>query len=221
MSFDGSAIDGFSRVQESDVLALTATPPPSRSCRGLRGPECAPRVFCDIVDLDGSAPSRAVPASGCVASLKAPAVDGFTFFVSPEVEYFYSDALRPGRGARPPLDGGSYFDLLPSTISAAESVARRCSLSKRWASGVEHAQHEDAPSQHEIDLRYTDALSHGRHRHDRCATSSRSSHARPAWPPASCPSPSRRRAGLGHAHHLLAVARRGQRLRRPRRPRTV
>jgi glutamine synthetase len=160
MTFDGSAIDGFSRVQESDVLArpdaTTFQLLPWHGTTGRDG-DGAPvaRVVCDIFDLDGS------PFQGCPRHVLRRALQrahnlGFTFFAAPELEFFYfadSDGSHPPRG----LDSGSYFELTASDRSS--DIRQRTVLTlEEMGIPVEHAQHEDAPSQHEIDLRYTDAL---------------------------------------------------------------
>jgi glutamine synthetase len=154
MTFDGSAIDGFSRTQESDVLAR----PDLTTFQLLpwyeEGAGVA-RVFCDINNIDGS------PFEGCPRQQLRHVLDdahrqGYNFFVAPEVEYFYFEDLDPTRPPRP-IDHGSYFDLLPDDVGS--QLRRRTVLTlEEMGIGVEHAQHEDAPGQHEIDLRYTDAL---------------------------------------------------------------
>ncbi len=154
MTFDGSAIDGFSRVQESDVLAR----PDLTTFQLLPWyPEGAgvARVFCDIVNIDGS-PFEGCPRQQLRRVLASTLEQGYTFFVAPEVEYFYFDSADPASGPRP-LDSGSYFDLLPDDLGS--QLRRRSVLVlEEMGIGVEHAQHEDAPGQHEIALRYTDAL---------------------------------------------------------------
>jgi glutamine synthetase len=154
MTFDGSAIDGFSRTQESDVLAR----PDLTTFQLLpwyeEGAGVA-RVFCDINNIDGS------PFEGCPRQQLRHVLDdahrqGYNFFVAPEIEYFYFEDLDPTRPPRP-IDRGSYFDLLPDDVGSR--LRRRTVLIlEEMGIGVEHAQHEDAPGQHEIDLRYTDAL---------------------------------------------------------------
>ena len=154
MTFDGSAIDGFSRVQESDVLArpdLTTFQllPWYEEGAGIA------RVFCDIVNIDGSA-FEGCPRQQLRRVLGDARDQGYTFFVAPEIEYFYFDSLDPTSSPRP-IDDGSYFDLTPDDV--ASQLRRRTVLTlEEMGIGVEHAQHEDAPGQHEIDLRYTDAL---------------------------------------------------------------
>jgi glutamine synthetase len=154
LTFDGSSIDGFSRTTESDVLAR-----PDLSTFELL-PWYEPghgiaRVFCDIVTIDG-APFLGCPRQQLRRVLGEAHAQGYTFYVAPEIEYFYFTSLDPVRSPEP-LDHGSYFDLLPDDL--ASQLRRRTVLTlEEMGIGVEHAQHEDAPSQHEIDLRYTDAL---------------------------------------------------------------
>ena len=154
MTFDGSAVDGFSRVQEADVLAR----PDAKTFQILpvrddRAPVA--RMFCDIVNLDGT-PFAGDPRNTLKRALEKARERGFSFFCSPDLEYFYFADADP---AHPPqaLDSGSYFDLTPADM--ASEVRRRTVLTlEDMGVPVEKSQHEDAPSQHEIDLRYTDAL---------------------------------------------------------------
>lgn len=151
MTFDGSAIDGFSRVQESDVIAL---PDPTTFSLLPTDPSTA-RVFCDIYNLDST------PFEGCPRNTLRRALDrahtlGYSFFAAPELEYFYFSSTA-GSTTPVPLDSGSYFEL---TVSDLGSQLRKRTVLALEDMGipVEYSQHEDAPSQHEIDLRYTDAL---------------------------------------------------------------
>jgi len=154
MTFDGSAIDGFSRVQEADVLARP-DPDTFQVVPWHTQEDTVARVFCDISNLDGS-PFEGDPRHTLRRTLERARGIGYTFFVAPEMEYFYfadDDPAHLPAG----LDAGSYFDL---TVADLSSDLRRRSVLMLEEMGipVEHAQHEDAPSQHEIDLRYTDAL---------------------------------------------------------------
>ncbi len=154
MTFDGSAIDGFSRTRESDVLArpdLTTFQLLPWYDEGVG----VARVFCDIDNIDGT-PFEGCPRQQLRRVLREARSQGYTFFVAPEVEYFYFDELDPTRAPHP-IDNGSYFDLLADDVG---SQLRRHTvlMLEEMGIGVEHAQHEDAPGQHEIDLRYTDAL---------------------------------------------------------------
>ncbi|HEY5010247.1 MAG TPA: glutamine synthetase family protein, partial [Acidimicrobiales bacterium] len=166
MTFDGTSIDGFSRVhsidgesqvQETDVLAR----PDLTTFQLLpwyeEGAGVA-RVFCDIVNIDGT-PFDGCPRQQLRRVLDEARAQGYTFFVAPEIEYFYFEGLDTTT-APVPIDRGSYFDLLPD--DTASQLRRRTVLTlEEMGIGVEHAQHEDAPGQHEIDLRYTDALTMG------------------------------------------------------------
>jgi glutamine synthetase len=161
MTFDGSAIDGFSRVQESDVLArpdpntFQLLPWHGQGLRGERPEVSVARVVCDIVDLDGT-PFQGDPRQVLRRSLERAHDRGFTFFVAPEIEYFYFADADPSHGPSG-LDTGSYFEL--TVADRASDIRQRTVLTlEEMGIPVEHAQHEDAPSQHEIDLRYTDAL---------------------------------------------------------------
>jgi len=154
MTFDGSAVDGFSRVQEADVLAR-----PDASTFQLlplhgEGQSVA-RVFCDVVNLDGT-PFAGCPRLALHRVLEDAHERGYTFFAAPELEYFYFQDLDPSAELLP-LDAGGYFDLAVADLPT--ELRRETVLTlEEMGIPVEHAQHEDAPSQHEIDLRYTDAL---------------------------------------------------------------
>jgi len=155
VQFDGSAIDGFSRVQEADVLAF----PDASSFQlmpGGEGGEMSARVFCDLQNLDGT-PFEGDPRQVLKRNLARAREAGFTLMCAPEVEFFYL-ASDDASQALQPLDSASYFDL---TTYDASSNIRRATIQRLEATGipVEYSFHEDAPSQHEIDLRYSDALS--------------------------------------------------------------
>lgn len=154
MTFDGSSIDGFSRVQESEMLAK----PDPETFQILPWKEVeAPvaRVFCDITRLDGS-PFEGDPRHVLRRALRQARDKGFSFFAAPELEFFYFESSDPSKPLVA-LDQGSYFDL---DVSSRSSDLRKRTVLALEDMGipVEYSQHEDAPSQHEIDLRYTDAL---------------------------------------------------------------
>jgi glutamine synthetase len=155
MTFDGSAIDGFSRVQESDVIARP-DPKTFQILPFRTGPEdTVARVFCDISNIDGS-PFEGDPRHVLRRALERAHEQGFSFFAAPEMEYFYF-AGNDGSSPPTPLDSGSYFELTVADL--ATDLRKRTVLTlEEMGIPVEYAQHEDAPSQHEIDLRYTDAL---------------------------------------------------------------
>ena len=152
--FDGSAIDGFSRVQESDVLAKP-DPTTFELLPWAEGGNTA-RMFCDIFSQEGE-PFEGDPRQVLRRNLEAARQTGYSFFVAPEMEFFY---FADGEPTHTPklLDSGSYFDLTTSDVA---SDLRRETISVLETMGipVEYSFHEDSPSQHEIDLRYTDAMS--------------------------------------------------------------
>ena len=155
LSFDGSAVDGFSRVQESDVLAR----PDAKTFQilPLRSDDASiARVVCDISNLDGT-PFEGDPRNVLKRALGRAREKGFSFYAAPEVEYFYFADGDP-RAALRPLDSGSYFELTVGELTA--DLRQRTVLTlEDMGIPVEYSQHEDSPSQHEIDLRHTDALS--------------------------------------------------------------
>ncbi len=155
MTFDGSSIDGFSRIQESDVLAVPD--PDTFELIPWSEPGAAEaRVFCDIQNLDGT-PFQGDPRQVLRRHVQAAHDEGLTFYIAPDVEFFYFEQPT-GPGQRPvPLDQGSYFDL--TTRDAAGNL-RKETIRKleQMSIPVEYSFHEDSPSQQEIDLRHTDAL---------------------------------------------------------------
>jgi glutamine synthetase len=152
MGFDGSSIDGFVRIQESDMVAF---PDPSTFQLLPWRPEegGVARMFCDIQTPDGS-PFDGDPRFILKRTLDKAADMGFTMYVGPELEYFY---FADHNGTEV-LDNGGYFDLTP--LDVASDLRRDTVLAlEKLGIPVEYSHHEVAPSQHEIDLRYTDALS--------------------------------------------------------------
>jgi glutamine synthetase len=154
MTFDGSSIDGFSRVQEADVLAI---PDPDTFELLPWGDPKAPeaRVFCDIHALDGS-PFAGDPRQVLRRHVQAAHDAGFTFYVAPDVEFFYFEP--PQQGKPPvPIDNGGFFDLTTNDVTGD---LRKQTIRTLETMGipVEYSFHEDAPGQQEIDLRHTDAL---------------------------------------------------------------
>jgi glutamine synthetase len=154
MTFDGSSIDGFSRVQESDVLAIPD--PNSFELLPWGDPEAPEaRMFCDIANLDGS-PFDGDPRQVLKRNLTKAREMGFNFYVAPDMEFFYFESSSTS--AKPvPLDSASFFDL---TVSDVAGPLRKRTIHTLEMMGipVEYSFHEDSPSQHEIDLRHTDAL---------------------------------------------------------------
>ncbi len=151
--FDGSAIDGFSRIQESDVLAKPD--PATFELLPWTDAGTTARMFCDI-HLPGGQPFDGDPRHVLRRNLDSALDAGFSFFVAPEMEFFYFADGDPSKSPTP-LDSGSYFDLTTSDV-ASDLRRRTISVLETMGIPVEYSFHEDSPSQHEIDLRYTDAL---------------------------------------------------------------
>jgi len=152
MGFDGSSIEGFARIDESDMVAL---PDPDTfhllPWQSKEHPAVA-RMFCDILKPGGE-PFEGDPRHVLKRNLKRAADRGYTYYVGPELEYFY---FRDSQGTET-LDQGGYFDLTP--LDAATDMRKDTVLTlEEMGIGVEYSHHETAPSQHEIDMRYTDAL---------------------------------------------------------------
>ena len=151
VTFDGASIEGFARVDEADMVAV---PDPSTfQLLPWRPRERAvARMFCDI-RVPGGETFEGDPRWVLKRTLARAAEEGLTFYVSPEIEFFY---FRDAESTEP-LDGGGYFDLTP--LDSGSDLRRETVLTlEEMGIGVALSHHEAAPSQHEIDLRYTDAL---------------------------------------------------------------
>ena len=151
MGFDGSSIEGFSRIEESDMIAK---PDPTTFQVLPWRPDEKPvaRMFCDILQPDGT-PYPGDPRYVLKRMLAKAAEKGYTNYLGPELEFFYfannagTECLdQGGYFDAPPLDGGN--DLRRATIFALESMGVR----------IEYSHHEVADSQHEIDMRYDEAM---------------------------------------------------------------
>ena len=156
IGFDGSAIEGFARVYESDMLAKPDPSTFSILPWRAEAPGTA-SMFCDIMLPDGN-PSYADPRYVLKRTLARAAEMGLTFYTHPEIEFFLFEE-KPKRGEAPvPVDSGGYFDHTPNVVG---HDFRRQAITMLEAMGisVEFSHHEGAPGQQEIDLRYADALS--------------------------------------------------------------
>ncbi len=151
MGFDGSSIEGFARIEESDMIAK---PDPStfQMVAWRQGERPVARMFCDILNPDGT-PYEGDPRYVLRRLLKQVYEKGFTFYVGPELEFF----TFKNDTSTDVLDTGGYFDSRPLDMG---SDLRRDVIFTLQAMGidVEYSHHEVAPSQHEIDLRYDEAL---------------------------------------------------------------
>jgi glutamine synthetase len=156
IGFDGSAIEGFAREFESDMLAkpdpATFTILPWRA-----EAQGAARMFCDITLPSGDA-SPADPRNVLRRTLAKASKMGYTCYTHPEIEFFLFKS-EPEKGVAPvPVDQGGYFDHTPAVVG---HDFRRQAITTLEAMGVsvEFSHHEGAPGQQEIDLRDADALS--------------------------------------------------------------
>jgi len=151
MCFDGSSIEGFARIEESDMVAV---PDPSTFAVLPWQPngQAVARMFCDVFTPTGE-PFAGDPRGVLKRNLLRARTKGFEFCVGPELEYFY---FRSAQDAGL-LDGAGYFDL--AVLDTSQSVRHQTiSALERMGMVVEYSHHEVAASQHEIDLRYAPAL---------------------------------------------------------------
>ena len=151
LGFDGSSIEGFVRVDESDMVAV---PDPNTFSIIPWRPmdQATAKMFCDI-RWPGGQPFEGDPRYVLKRNLKRAADMGYTCYVGPELEYFYFRSSED-TGL---LDRGGYFDVTPPNV--ASDLRRETVITlQEMGIAVEYSHHEVAPSQHEIDLRYTDAL---------------------------------------------------------------
>ncbi len=152
MQFDGSAIDGFSRDREADMVAQP-DPTTFQILPWRPGDAGVARMFCDILTPDGKH-FEGDPRWVLRRNLERAHALGFSFYVGPEVEYFYFEDSGPEPKV---LDRGGYFDLTP--LDVAQEYRRDTIVSlERLGIPVESSHHEVSPSQHELALRHTDAL---------------------------------------------------------------
>jgi glutamine synthetase len=157
MGFDGSSITGFNSIEESDMVAIP-DPTTYQVLPWKTGEHKVARMICDVVTPDGE-PYEGDPRYVLRRSLERMRAMGFdTFNIGPELEYFY---FKTENGTEL-LDHGGYFDL--ATLDVA-SEWRKETIKALESMGipVEYAHHEVAPSQHEIDMRYADALAMADH----------------------------------------------------------
>jgi glutamine synthetase len=151
MGFDGSSIQGFARIDESDMVAMP-DPDTFQLVPWRPREQGVARMFCDILRPGGDL-FEGDPRYVLKRNLKRAADMGYTFYVGPELEYFYFEDSKGTQG----LDEGGYFDMTPLDVAA--DLRRETVLTlEEMGIGVEYSHHEVAASQHEIDMRYTDAL---------------------------------------------------------------
>ena len=151
MGFDGSSIEGFARIEESDMIAM---PEPSTFQFLPWRPHDRPvaRMFCDILQPDGSH-YEGDPRYVLKKMTRKLSENGYKAYMGPELEFFFLES----QNNPVPIDKGGYFDNRPLDLG---SDLRREIIFALQDMGirVEYSHHEVAPSQHEIDLRYDEAL---------------------------------------------------------------
>lgn len=152
MGFDGSCVAGYSPTEESDMLAFP-DPETFQVLPWRPSQDAVARMFCDVRLPDGSA-FGGDPRQVLRRMVDKAAESGFVFNVGPELEYYYfKDSSAPVG-----LDRGGYFDL--TSLDYASDLRRDTVLAvEKMGIPIEYSHHESGPSQHEIDLRYADALS--------------------------------------------------------------
>jgi glutamine synthetase len=155
LGFDGSAIEGFTRAYEADMLAH---PDPTTfqilPWRGEVNPTA--RMFCDITTPDGQ-PAVSDPRHALKRTLAKAADRGFTFYTHPEIEFYLLNSSKYGPNGPEPVDSAGFFDNVPGG-TAHDFRRRSVSMLEDLGISVEFSHHEAGPGQNEIDLRYADAL---------------------------------------------------------------
>lgn len=155
LGFDGSAIEGFTRSFESDLLAV---PDPGTfqilPWRGEIDPTA--RMFCDLTTPDGQ-PAAADPRNVLKRTLAKANDLGFSFYTHPEVEFYLMRSAKFDDGGPHPVDDAGYFDNVPGG-TAHDFRRRAVTMLEDIGISVEYSHHEGGPGQNEIDLRYEDAL---------------------------------------------------------------
>jgi len=149
--FDGSSIEGFARIDESDLIALP-DPATFQILPWSLPQHPVARIFCDILKPGGE-PFEGDPRYVLKRNLQRATAQGYTFNVGPELEYFY---FKNAEGTHT-LDEGGYFDLTPPDIASDLRFETILTL-EQMGIIVQYSHHEGATSQHEIDLLYADAL---------------------------------------------------------------
>ncbi|QNB45054.1 type I glutamate--ammonia ligase [Thermanaerosceptrum fracticalcis] len=156
LMFDGSSIEGFVRIEESDMYLY---PDPNTFViypwRPIEEGAVA-RMICDIYNPDGT-PFAGDPRYVLRRALKEAAEMGFTFNVGPEAEFFLFHTAPDGSPTINTHDKAGYFDLSP--VDLGENARRDMVLTlEKMGFEIEASHHEVAPGQHEIDFKYSDAL---------------------------------------------------------------
>ena len=154
IGFDGSTIEGLTRVYESDML-LSPDPSTFQMLPWRNDRDRVARMFCSVLTPDGE-PARTDPRAVLERQLARVAEAGFTCYVHPEIEFYLVE--RDADGRIRPTDHAGYFDHVPGG-TAHEFRRRAILMLEQMGISVEFSHHEGGPGQNEIDLRFADALS--------------------------------------------------------------
>ena len=151
MGFDGSSIEGFARIEESDMIARP-DPTTFQIMPWKENGLTVARLFADIINPDGK-PFNVDPRYILKKNLERASSMGYTCYIGPELEYFYFGDSQSTKL----LDRGGYFDV--TTLDVSRSLRKQTITSlESLGIEVEYSHHEVAASQHEIDLRYKEAM---------------------------------------------------------------
>ncbi|MGI6449736.1 MAG: type I glutamate--ammonia ligase [Desulfitobacteriia bacterium] len=155
LMFDGSSIEGFARIEESDMYLRpdlnTFVTFPWRPAEGG-----VARLMCDVANADGT-PFAGCPRTALKKVLAEAAELGYKLYIGPELEFFLFHVDSEGRPTTSTHDKAGYFDLTP--VDLGENARRDMVVNlEQMGFEIEASHHEVAPGQHEIDFKYTDAL---------------------------------------------------------------
>jgi glutamine synthetase len=154
--FDGSSIEGFVRIEESDMYLKPDLDTFEVFPWTYAGSERVGRIICDIANPDGT-PFAGCPRSALRRAVAVAEQKGYALRAGPEAEFFLFQRREDGAPTTETHDAGGYFDLTP--VDLGEEVRREIILAlEQMGFHVDAAHHEVAPGQHEIDFRYDDAL---------------------------------------------------------------
>ncbi len=156
--FDGSSINGFVRIQESDMRL--EPDPDTFALLPWRNSESVTsgRLICDVIDTSTGEPFAGDPRRVLKNAIDRAAELGYTVNAGPEPEFFLFEEDEEGRATTTTHDSGGYFDLAPKDL--AQDVRGDIIYGlEEMGFDVEASHHEVARGQHEIDFKYDDALS--------------------------------------------------------------
>ena len=155
IGFDGSAIEGLTRVSEDDMI-VRPDPTTFQILPWRGGPQGTARMFCDVLTPEGQ-PSLGDPRYVLKRTLDQAKEMGFTFYVHPEIEFYLFEHQDDYSKPPVPIDSGGYFDHVPRS-SGMDFRRAAVNMLEQMGISVEYSHHEAGPGQNEIDLRYADAL---------------------------------------------------------------